>query len=66
MAREPEGWLALGRPGVPTAPRLAPLRHVRPAAGQLVLFPSYLWHGTEPFGGGAARLTVAFDLLPAE
>lgn len=66
VARKPEGWLALGRPGVPTAPRLAPLRHIRPAAGQLVLFPSYLWHGTEPFGGDAARLTVAFDLLPAE
>jgi uncharacterized protein (TIGR02466 family) len=66
VALEPEGWLALGRPGVPTAPRLAPLRHIRPAPGQLVLFPSYLWHGTEPFGGDAPRLTVAFDLLPAE
>ncbi len=65
VAREPEGWLALGRPGVPTRPALAPFRHVAPRAGQLVLFPSYLWHGTEPFTGEDSRLTVAFDLLPA-
>lgn len=66
VAAEPAGWLALGRPGVPTQPRLGPARHIRPEPGRLVLFPSYLWHGTEPFGGDAARLTVAFDLLPAE
>ncbi|WP_375251270.1 putative 2OG-Fe(II) oxygenase [Sphingomonas sp.] len=30
----------------------------------LALFPSYLWHGTEPFTGNAPRLTIAFDLLP--
>jgi len=65
VERGHEGWLALGRPGVPTSPRLPPLRRLRPAPGHLALFPSYLWHGTEPFGGDAARLTVAFDLLPA-
>lgn len=61
----PQGWLALGRPGVPTRPALAPLRHIRPEAGMVALFPSYLWHGTEPFDGEVARLTVAFDVLPA-
>ena len=66
VAQEPAGWLALGRPGVPTRPALGPLRHIRPRPGQLVLFPSWLWHGTEPFAGDAARLTVAFDLLPVE
>jgi len=60
-----EGWLALGRPGVPTRPTLTPFRHIRPEAGTLVMFPSSLWHGTEPFGGASPRLTVAFDLLPA-
>jgi uncharacterized protein (TIGR02466 family) len=64
IAQEPQGWLAFGRPGVPTTPPLGPMRHVRPVAGQLVLFPSYLWHGTEPFRGDAPRLTVAFDILP--
>lgn len=61
----PEGWLSLGRPGVPTRPPLAPSRQIAPAPGMLALFPSYLWHGTEPFGGERPRLTVAFDLLPA-
>lgn len=60
----PEGWLSLGRPGVPTRPPLAPSRQIAPAPGMLALFPSYLWHGTEPFGGERPRLTVAFDLVP--
>lgn len=64
VAQQPQGWLAFGRPGVPTSLALPPTRYVRPVAGQLVLFPSYLWHGTEPFSGEASRLTVAFDLLP--
>jgi uncharacterized protein (TIGR02466 family) len=64
IAREPEGWLAFGRPGIPTTPPLAPFRRVRPEPGMLALFPSYLWHGTEPFASGAPRLTVAFDILP--
>jgi len=37
---------------------------VRPAVGTLVLFPSYFWHGTVPFSGAPARLTVAFDAVP--
>jgi hypothetical protein len=31
----------------------------------LVLFPSYLWHGTMPFETGGRRLTAAFDVVPA-
>ncbi|PZQ58714.1 MAG: hypothetical protein DI544_13560 [Sphingomonas taxi] len=61
----PEGWLSLGRPGVPTRPSLPPSSRIAPAPGMLALFPSYMWHGTEPFGGERPRLTVAFDLLPA-
>jgi tetratricopeptide (TPR) repeat protein len=64
VATPPQGWLAFGRPGVPTVPKLPPLRHVRPAPGTLALFPSCFWHGTEPFDGEAPRLTVAFDLVP--
>ena len=40
-----------------------PARLVEPAPGRLVLFPSWLWHGTRPFGDGE-RLTVAFDVAP--
>lgn len=60
-----EGWLRLGRPGL-ALPAPLPAEHwVRPEPGLVVLFPSYMWHGTEPFGGNAPRLTMAFDLLPA-
>jgi tetratricopeptide (TPR) repeat protein len=60
-----EGWLKFGEPGVPTSPALAPEHFVKPSPGHLVLFPSWMWHGTVPFGGDEPRLTVAFDLLPA-
>jgi uncharacterized protein (TIGR02466 family) len=59
------GWLRLGRPGITTRPELAPDYRVKPQAGKLVLFPSYMWHGVEPFESDAPRLTVAFDAVPA-
>lgn len=58
-----EGWLRFGAP--PGLSDLAAEHYVRPQAGTLVLFPSYMWHGTEPFGGEATRLTLAFDIVPA-
>lgn len=36
-----------------------------PRAGRMILFPSYLWHGTLPFGGDRDRISFAFDLVPA-
>jgi tetratricopeptide (TPR) repeat protein len=59
-----EGWLRFGQPGVPTAPSLKAEHQVKPEPGKLVLFPSYMWHGTVPFTGDEPRLTIAFDLLP--
>jgi tetratricopeptide (TPR) repeat protein len=59
------GWLKFGQPGPPTRPALSPEHFVRPAPGLLVLFPSYLWHGTVPFGGDEPRLSIAFDVVPA-
>ena len=59
-----EGWLKFGEPGLTTRPKLAAEHFVKPKAGTLVLFPSYMWHGTEPFSGEAPRLTIAFDVLP--
>jgi hypothetical protein len=60
-----EGWLRLGQPPYPTKPPLPAERFVRPEPGRLVLFPSYMWHGTVPFEAGERRTTIAFDLLPA-
>lgn len=57
------GWIKFGEPRWPV-PGLEPLRHVQPAPGRLVLFPSYLWHGTVPLVDDAPRVTVAFDAAP--
>jgi predicted 2-oxoglutarate/Fe(II)-dependent dioxygenase YbiX len=40
---------------------LLPYQFVQPKPGRLVLFPSTMWHGTQPFANGE-RLTVAFDM----
>ena len=60
-----EGWLKFGEPGVPTMPRMPAEHFVKPEPGRLVLFPSYMWHGTVPFSGDQERLSVAFDVVPA-
>ncbi len=59
-----QGVLTFGEPGILTQPPLPAEYTVRPEAGQLFLFPSYLWHGTTPFRDSQARLTVAFDAVP--
>jgi len=56
-----EGWLELGRPPPDLQMDLDPLATIEPEAGSLVLFPSYLYHGTRPFSAGK-RLSVAFDV----
>lgn len=62
-----EGWLKFGEPAFPTHPALEPEYFIRPSPGLLALFPSYMWHGTVPFSGGPAdaRVTIAFDVVPA-
>jgi uncharacterized protein (TIGR02466 family) len=58
------GGLEFGRPGfsIPLASE-PPMRVIAPRAGNLVLFPSYLWHGTQGFAARGTRTTIAFDLL---
>lgn len=60
------GCLAFGQPSILTVPPLHAQHMVYPQAGQLVLFPSYVWHGTVPFHSEQARLTVAFDVVPGD
>ena len=60
-----EGWIRFGRPPVDLDPPLEAEHYVRPEPGRLVLFPSYMWHGTVPFTTEESRMTVAFDLVPA-
>lgn len=60
-----EGWLHLGQPEFGKGPSAEPRRMVQPRVGRLVLFPSMFWHGTTPFDDAEARLTIAFDVVPA-
>jgi tetratricopeptide (TPR) repeat protein len=61
-----EGWIQFGEPGTRTTPPLEAEHFVKPEPGRLVLFPSYMWHGTRSFTGDQTRLTFAFDLAPAD
>ena len=61
LGREHAGWLTLGEPQSQLKLDLPPHRMVEPKPGRLALFPSWMWHGTRPFGEGE-RLTVAFDV----
>lgn len=42
-----------------------PTRYIKPAVGDIVLFPSSLFHRTIPFQAETERICVAFDLKPA-
>ncbi len=39
--------------------------HIKPAVGDIVLFPSSLFHRTIPFQSASERICVAFDLKPS-
>ncbi|MCW8125020.1 tetratricopeptide repeat protein [Microbulbifer halophilus] len=60
-----EGWIEFGKPEFPVPGKENPDYIVKPREGSLVLFPSYMWHGTRPFRSSARRMTVAFDAIPA-
>lgn len=64
-ADDRSGWLKFGEPGVPTVPMLEAEHLVKPQKGVMVVFPSYMWHGTVPFSGETTRLTIAADSIPA-
>jgi hypothetical protein len=55
-----EGLLELGRPPRDVALAMEPLATFAPVPARLVLFPSFLYHSTTPFGHGE-RLSAVFD-----
>ncbi len=55
------GWIKFGEPRYPAA-GLGPERFIQPLPGRLVLFPSYMWHGTTAIYGSAHRLCMAVDV----
>ena len=63
-ARAREGWIKFGEPGLDLMLKNPIRRAIQPVPGRLVLFPSYMWHGTIPFHDAVARTTIAFDVSP--
>jgi cytochrome c-type biogenesis protein CcmH/NrfG len=61
LGKSEAGLLTLGEPQAQLKLGLGPTRMVEPKPGRLALFPSWMWHGTRPFGAGE-RITVAFDV----
>ncbi|WP_218395481.1 tetratricopeptide repeat protein [Alteromonas lipotrueae] len=59
-----EGWLTFGRADIANQNFEGDFA-VKPRSGNLILFPSYMWHGTNAFTSSTARLTVAFDIIPS-
>lgn len=58
-----EGDLCFGQPNF-KVPDLPPDHKMTPTEGELIVFPSYFWHGTIPLSQSHDRLTLAFDLVP--
>ena len=62
--RERQGWIKFGEPAMDVTLNDPIRRAIQPKPGRLVLFPSYMWHGTIPFHDTQARTTIAFDVVP--
>lgn len=59
------GWIKFSEPPFDTDPPSSAEKWIEPKAGTLVLFPSFLWHGTQPIRDGSIRITAPFDAVPA-
>ncbi len=59
-----EGWIQFGQPPFQVGQQMSAEHFVKPKPGRLVLFPSYMWHGTIPFTTRESRMTIAFDVIP--
>jgi tetratricopeptide (TPR) repeat protein len=62
--KQRQGWIKFGEPTFELALKNPIRRAIKPRPGRLVLFPSYMWHGTVPFHDAQARTTIAFDVVP--
>lgn len=60
-----QGWIKFGEPALDVTLKNPIRRAIQPRPGRLVLFPSYMWHGTIPFRDTKPRTTIAFDVVPS-
>ena len=62
--KDKAGWIKFGEPPF-KVPGMSYDHAIGPKVGQLVLFPSYMWHGTIPITDGSTRITLPFDAVPS-
>ena len=58
------GGIKFGEPDIDLGRHGRARRLIQPVTGRLVLFPSYMWHGTVPYEADKMRMSVAFDVVP--
>ena len=63
-AHGPAGWIKFGETNINLGEREHIGKILQPKEGHLVLFPSYMFHGTVPFPSNEVRTTIAFDVMP--
>ena len=61
---EKKGWIKFGEPPF-EVPNQSYEHIIAPKPGRLVLFPSYMWHGTIPTEEKSVRMALPFDAVPA-
>lgn len=66
VQRSGNGWIKFGQAELGRLFSMDPDYCIKPEAGSVALFPSMMWHGTEPFDDQEYRVTVAFDVVPVE
>ena len=59
-----QGWIKFGETSMYMGERETINKIYKPEAGLLVIFPSYMYHGTIPFQSKEFRLTLPMDVVP--
>lgn len=59
-----EGWLKVGQAELSRWLKQEADYYIKPTEGDVILFPSYMWHGTVPLTKNQQRVTIAFDVTP--
>jgi uncharacterized protein (TIGR02466 family) len=61
------GWIEFGRPQSNMRTKAEPeLRLYQPKEGLMIVFPAYLYHMTVPIETKTQRISIAFDVVPAD
>lgn len=58
------GWIKFGETSLNLGDREKVAKVICPKAGDVVLFPSYVWHGTYPLKSKKSRITLTNDITP--